>query len=238
MSKILVLEDDLSIRKLIVLNLTRAGFEVSEADCGERAIAIFEGLADIEIALLDVMLPGIDGLQVCEHLRRLKPTLGIMMLTAKSQEIDKVLGLDHGADDYLTKPFSPLELVARVKALHRRVHMHENRFIEEVVRSGAFELNINTRQCFKLGKEIVLTPTEFMLLKLFIDCEGQILTREDLLKGIWGENFYGDMKIVDVNIRRLRRKIEEDPSSPAYIETVWGKGYKWRKGAYAEKNEH
>lgn len=238
MSKILVLEDDLSIRKLISLNLTRAEFEVLEAATGEDALELFGRYGDIEIAVLDVMLPGIDGLQVCEQLRRQKPTLGIMMLTAKAQEIDKVLGLDHGADDYITKPFSPLELVARVRALHRRVHMHEYRYIEEVVRSGAFELNINTRQCFKLGSEIILTPTEFMLLKLFIDHEEQILSREDLLKGIWGDNFFGDMKIVDVNIRRLRRKIEEDPSCPIHIETVWGKGYKWRKGAHAEKNEH
>jgi len=223
---------------MIVINLMRANFEVLEAEDGETALELFQSDPFIDIAILDVMLPGIDGLQVCERLRAQKHTMGIMMLTAKSQEIDKVLGLDHGADDYLTKPFSPLELIARVKALHRRVHMHEHRYIEEVQHSGIFDLNINTRQCFKRGQEIILTPTEFMLLKLFIDCEGKILTREDLLKGIWGENFYGDMKIVDVNIRRLRRKIEEDPSNPLYVETVWGKGYKWRKDAYAEKDEH
>lgn len=227
--KILVLEDDHSIRKLIALNLARSEFEVVEAEFGEDALKLFQENQDIDMAILDVMLPGIDGLEVCERLRAQKPTMGIMMLTAKAQEIDKVMGLDSGADDYLTKPFSPLELVARVKALHRRVNLHEHKYIEESIKSGIFEININTRQCYKRNEEIVLTPTEFMMLKLFIDNDSQILTREDLLKGIWGENFYGDMKIVDVNIRRLRRKIEEDPSTPTYLETVWGKGYRWRR---------
>jgi DNA-binding response OmpR family regulator len=238
MSKILVLEDDESIRKLITVNLTRDSFEVFEAGTGERALEIFEEIPDIDIAILDVMLPGIDGLTVCQQLRERHATLGIMMLTAKSQEVDKVLGLDHGADDYLTKPFSPLELMARIKALYRRVRVNETKYIEEVIKSGVFELNVNTRQCFKSALEIVLTPTEFMMLKYFIESEDQTLSREDLLKHIWGENFYGDMKIVDVNIRRLRRKIEDDPSTPTYIETVWGRGYKWKREGYAEKDKY
>ncbi len=238
MAKVLVLEDDESIRKFITINLVRAEFEVIEATTGEEALAIFEREPEIEIAILDVMLPGIDGLKVCQHIRERRSTIGIMMLTAKSQEVDKVLGFDHGADDYLTKPFSPVELMARIKALYRRVKVNETKYIEEVLKSGVFELNVNTRQCFKLGEEVVLTPTEFMLLKLFVDNESLILTREDLLRGIWGENFYGDMKIVDVNIRRLRRKIEIDPSTPLYIETVWGKGYMWRKDANGTKDKY
>lgn len=228
MGKVLVLEDDQSIRSFIKINLARNAFEVLEAETGEAAIALYQENLDIDIAILDVMLPGISGLEVCEHMRRKNGTMGIIMLTAKSQETDKVLGLESGADDYMTKPFSPVELMARVKALYRRVRINEIKYIEEHLVSGPFDLNINTRECFKKGQNIVLTPTEFMMLKIFIESETEVLTRDDLLNRIWGENFYGDMKIVDVNIRRLRRKIEDDASKPLYIETVWGKGYKWK----------
>lgn len=229
MAKVLVLEDDQSIRSFVKINLARNAFEVIEAQTGEEALILFEENDDIDVAILDVMLPGIDGLTVCTRLRENNATMGIIMLTAKSQEVDKVMGLEHGADDYLTKPFSPVELVARVKALMRRVKVNENKYIEEELKSGPFSLNINTRQCFKGTREIVLTPTEFMMLKIFIEHQDNTLNRDDLLNKIWGENFYGDMKIVDVNIRRLRRKIEDDPSTPQYIETIWGKGYKWKR---------
>ncbi len=227
MAKILVLEDDASIRKLVRVNLERADFEVIEAARGEEALVLFKDHADIDIAVLDVMLPTISGFDVCRRIRDKNAIVGILMLTAKGLEQDKVLGLDSGADDYITKPFSPAELVARVKALYRRIRVNEEKYIEEVIEDGVFKLNVNTRQCFKSGEEIILTPTEFLLLKVFITSNNEILTREALLKTIWGENFYGDYKIVDVNIRRLRRKIENNPSSPDYIATAWGKGYKW-----------
>ncbi len=227
MAKILVLEDDASIRKLVKVNLERANFEVIEATRGEEALVLFKDHADIDIALLDVMLPTINGFEVCRRIRDRNAIVGILMLTAKGQEQDKLLGLDSGADDYITKPFSPAELVARVKALYRRIRVNEEKYIEEVIEDGVFKLNVNTRQCFKSGEEIILTPTEFLLLKVFITSNNEVLTRETLLKTIWGENFYGDYKIVDVNIRRLRRKIESNPSSPDYIATAWGKGYKW-----------
>jgi len=152
-----------------------------------------------------------------------------LMLTAKSQEVDKVLGLDSGADDYLTKPFSPTELMARVKALLRRVQINNENYIEEVIRSRGFVLNITSRKCFKNDREVILTPTEYMMLKIFIENSDTPLTRDDLLNKVWGENYVGDMKIVDVNIRRLRRKIENNPSKPEFIETVWGHGYVWKK---------
>ncbi len=227
MGKILVLEDDASIRKLVKVNLTRAQFEVLEASRGEEALVLLKDHGDIDIAILDVMLPTISGFEVCKRIRQKNSLIGVLMLTAKAQEQDKVLALDSGADDYITKPFSPAELVARVKALYRRIRVNGEKYIEEVIEDGVFKLNVNTRQCFKSGREIILTPTEFLLLKVFVTSNNEILTREKLLKTIWGDNFYGDFKIVDVNIRRLRRKIETNPSSPDYIETVWGKGYKW-----------
>ncbi len=227
MAKILILEDDVSIRKLVKINLMRADFEVFEAERGEEALVLLKDNPDIDLALLDVMLPTISGVEVCKRIREKNSIIGIMMLTAKSLEQDKVLSLDVGADDYLTKPFSPAELLARVKALYRRIRVNEERYIEEVIEDGVFKLNINTRQCFKSGREIVLTPTEFLLLKMFITSNNAVLTRQTLLSSIWGEDFHGGYKIVDVNIRRLRSKIENNPSSPDYIATAWGKGYQW-----------
>ncbi len=227
MPKILIVEDDSSIRSIIKINLSRNGFNVVEAKNGEMAKKILEENPDIVIAILDIMLPGISGFELCEFIRNTNPYMGIIMLTARVQEKDKIKGLDRGADDYMTKPFSPSELIARIKALHRRVLSSEKQMIEALLKRGPFELNISSRQCFKNSKEIVLTPTEFMLMKLFFETNGDILSRNDLLNKIWGENFYGDMKIVDVNIRRLRRKIENNPSKPMFIQTVWGKGYKW-----------
>ncbi len=227
MSKILIVEDDSSIRSIIKINLIRNGYEILEAKTGEMAKSLVLENDDIAIAILDIMLPGISGLELCEFIRTVNKSMGIIMLTARVQEKDKILGLDKGADDYMTKPFSPAELMARVNALSRRVQSAEKKMIEAVIKKDPFELNIGTRQCFKNSEEIILTPTEFMIVKLFLESEGETLSRNDLLNKIWGENFFGDMKIVDVNIRRLRRKIEENPSKPKYIQTVWGKGYKW-----------
>jgi DNA-binding response OmpR family regulator len=229
-SKILLLEDDQSIRSFVKINLNRNAFDVVEAATGEEALNFLKEHKDFDIAVLDVMLPGMSGFEVCKILRQNNPKIGILMLTAKSQEIDKILGLEYGADDYMTKPFSPSELVARVKALSRRVKINQEKYIEEQVHSEPFILNVTTRTCHKHAEEIILTPTEFIMLKIFIEHKGSILSREGLLEKIWGDHYVGDMKIVDVNIRRLRRKIEDDASRPQYLETVWGQGYTWKKG--------
>ncbi len=232
MRKILVCEDESAIRDFVVINLVRAGYDVVEADSGEKALKKYEeNNGDIDVALLDVMLPGIDGLQVCKELRKKNGDIGIIMLTAKTQEMDKVTGLMLGADDYVTKPFSPSELVARVDALHRRVVLAKkgnlnNKFREEL-RSGDFVLNLRSRALYKKGKLIELTQVEFQIMEFFFSKPGEAIDRLAILKHVWGENYYGEDKIVDVNIRRLRMKIEDRPSSPRYIVTVWGLGYKW-----------
>lgn len=225
--KILVLEDEASIRTFVKINLERSGFEVIEAETGEEALEKFEEDKSIGIAVLDVMLPGIDGLEVCKELRKQSENLGIIMLTARSQELDKVMALDLGADDYLTKPFSPMELIARVNALLRRVEKKEASI--EVLKSGYFSIDLNSRKFYKQSEEIELTPTEFALMKMFLKNPNRALSRDDLLDEIWGENYVGDVKIVDVNIRRLRKKVEDDSSNPIFIETIWGSGYRWRK---------
>jgi DNA-binding response OmpR family regulator len=228
MAKILVLEDEDDIRAFIVINLKRAGYDVLQAGTGEEALEIVEKNEDIDMAVLDVMLPGIDGLEVCKKIREKDKTMGIIMLTAKSQELDKISGLTMGADDYMAKPFSPAELVARIDAVVRRVELLKgdgNGKLE----SGPFRIDSSARVVYKNGKEIDLTQIEYSIIKLFIENEEQSLTREDILNNVWGENYFGDPKIVDVNIRRLRRKVEDDPSNPKYIKTVWGYGYRWRK---------
>ena len=231
MKKILVCEDESAIRDFVVINLVRAGYDVIEADCGEEALRKYEeNNGDIDVALLDVMMPGIDGFQVCKELRRLNGGIGIIMLTAKTQEMDKVTGLMLGADDYVTKPFSPSELVARVDALHRRVVLAkqgaEKNFTEEL-KSGDFVLNMRNRALLKNGKMIELTQVEFQIMEYFFSNPGVPLDRLDILNYVWGNSYVGEDKIVDVNIRRLRMKIEDQPSKPKYIVTVWGLGYKW-----------
>lgn len=228
--KIMVLEDEFSIRSFITINLKREGYEVLEASSGEEAIEIFNKNRDIRIAVLDVMLPGIDGFEVLKYLREKSTTIGIIMLTARSQEQDKVLGLEYGADDYITKPFSPTELIARLRSLLRRLHSN---VIEEeasdILISGDFTLNAADRKFFKNNKEIELTPKEFEILELFMKNIGKSLSRDQLLNEIWGKNYFGDLKVVDVNIRRIRKKIENEPANPAYLKTVWGYGYRWEE---------
>lgn len=231
MKKILVAEDESAIREFVVINLERAGYEVTEADCGEAALQRFdEENGNFDIAILDIMMPGIDGLSVCRELRKRSGNIGIIMLTARTQEMDKVSGLMLGADDYVTKPFSPSELVARVDALYRRVALAEvraqNNFQEEI-RSGEFVLNLRNRTLLKRGKAIELTQVEFQIMEYFFSNPGAALDRTNILNHVWGEAYFGEEKIVDVNIRRLRMKIEDQPSSPQHIVTVWGLGYKW-----------
>ncbi len=231
MKKILVCEDEDVIRDFVVINLVRAGYDVIEANCGEMALQKYEeNDGDIDVAILDVMMPGMDGFQVCKELRRRNGGIGIIMLTARTQEMDKVTGLMLGADDYVTKPFSPSELSARVDALYRRVVLaqesKESNFKEEL-KSGEFVLNLRNRALLKNGKMIDLTQVEFQIMEYFFSNPGVALDRMNILTHVWGESYVGEDKIVDVNIRRLRMKIEDEPSAPKYIVTVWGLGYKW-----------
>ena len=227
MKKVLVLEDEANIRGFIVINLRRAGYEVVEAESGEEALEKLKAQRDIRVALLDVMLPGIDGFEVCRRLRANDANIGIIMLTARSQEMDKVTGLMTGADDYVTKPFSPAELTARVDALMRRSGGAEPEEKTGELVSPPFTLNLRNRALEKNGERVKLTQVEYSLMKLFMENPGKALSREEILDTVWGHDYFGELKIVDVNIRRLRLKIEDDTANPAYITTVWGFGYKW-----------
>lgn len=232
MKRILVCEDEDAIRDFVVINLKRAGYDVTDVNCGEEALRVFdEENGKFDIVLLDIMMPGIDGFTVCKKLREKSSTPGIIMLTAKTQEMDKVNGLMIGADDYITKPFSPSELTARVDAIYRRVRMS---FIKDdkspLLESGPFALNIKSRTITKNGVPIDLTQVEYQILEYFMNNKNTALDRSSILNHIWGESYYGDDKIVDVNIRRIRLKIEDEPSNPQYIMTIWGYGYKWHEG--------
>ncbi|MBQ3055839.1 MAG: response regulator transcription factor [Oscillospiraceae bacterium] len=224
--KILVLEDEPSIRSFVVINLERAGYEVVEADAGEVALTLLKEQPDIRMALLDIMLPDIDGFEVCRRIRGTGSKIGIIMLTSKTQEVDRVTGLMTGADDYVTKPFSPTELIARIDALYRRIG---DTVAEDPGRlvSGPFVLNTRNRTLEKNGERIRLTQVEYTIMKYFMDNPGKAISRGDMLTAVWGNEYFGEFKIVDVNIRRLRLKIEDDPAFPTYIQTVWGYGYKW-----------
>ena len=227
MKKVLVLEDESSIRSFIVINLRRAGYEVIEAETGEEALEKLKEHADVRVALLDIMLPGIDGFEVCRRIRATNATIGIIKLTARSQEMDKVTGLMTGADDYVTKPFSPAELTARVDALVRRLGNDAGDKPSYEISSGPFLLNTRNRTLEKDCKRLKLTQIEYLLMKLFMENPGKAMSREDILKAVWGDDFSGELKTVDVNIRRLRLKIEADPTEPEFLTTVWGFGYKW-----------
>ena len=230
--KILVAEDEQAIREFVVINLKRAGYDAYEAANGEEALAVYDREnGSFDVVVLDIMMPGkYDGLAVCKALRQKSGAVGIILLTAKTQEMDKVSGLMMGADDYVTKPFSPSELVARVDAVYRRVALAQvqdsNNFKEEIV-SGDFSLNLRSHTLTRRGVPIELTQVEFQIMEYFFSNPGAALDRTDILKHVWGEAYFGEEKIVDVNIRRLRMKIEEEPSTPRHIVTVWGLGYKW-----------
>ena len=229
MKRVLVVEDEQSIREMIALNLTMAGWEVLEAGSAEKGLQLLHSAGPCNVALLDVMLPGMNGFSLCETLRRDNPDMGIIILSAKSQESDKVRGLSIGADDYMTKPFSVNELVARLEALARRVQRSQPAKGEDQDQlvSGPFILDQRSRILYKNGEPVDLTQVEFQIMELFFKNPGTALVREKILEGVWGENYYGDVKIVDVNIRRLRMKVEDQPSEPKHILTVWGYGYRW-----------
>lgn len=227
MRKVLVLEDEDNIRSFVVLNLNRAGYDTLEATTGEEALEILREHPETRIALLDVNLSGIDGFEVCRRIRATNSKMGIIMLTARTLEMDKVTGLMTGADDYVTKPFSPAELTARVDALYRRSGGEEKQADSGEIFQPPFLLNTRNRTLEKNGKRIKLTQVEYSVIKLFMDNPGKALSRDEILESVWGRDYYGEVKIVDVNIRRLRLKVEDDPTNPTYITTVWGYGYKW-----------
>ena len=230
MKRVLIAEDESAIRDFIVINLKRGGYEVIEAEDGARALELYDAYdGDIDVALLDVMMPNVDGLEVCKQLRTRNNTIGIIMLTAKTQEMDKITGLMMGADDYVTKPFSPTELVARVDAIYRRVAMSSGTkpVSSDVIELGVFKLNIRNRTLTKNDVYIELTQVEFQMMEYFFTNPGAALSRTDILNKVWGNEYFGEEKIVDVNIRRLRMKVESEPSNPKHLTTIWGVGYKW-----------
>ena len=227
MKKVLIMEDEVSIRSFVVINLKRAGYEAIEAGTGAEALEQLKNNPDIGVAILDIMVPGdMDGFEVCRTIRTTNKSIGIIMLTARTQEMDKVTGLMTGADDYVTKPFSPAELTARIDALYRRIGGDGGSDGAEQ-QQGPFVLNTRNRTLDKNGKRIKLTQVEYSIIKVFMQNPGRALSREDILTSVWGRDFDGELKIVDVNIRRLRIKIEDDTANPTYITTVWGFGYKW-----------
>lgn len=231
MKRILIAEDEVAIREFEAINLKRVGYTVVEAGSGEEALDIFDNDPQgFDIALLDISMPGMDGFTLCKELRKRSETLGIIMLTARTQEMDKISGLMLGADDYITKPFSPTELLARVDSLYRRVEMYAPK-VEQVVTDditlGEFTLNLCKRTLLKNGSNIELTQVEFQMVEYFFTNPDVALDRTDILTKVWGSNYFGEEKIVDVNVRRLRMKIEDNPSNPQRLLTVWGRGYKW-----------
>ena len=230
MKRILIVEDEAAIREFEAINLKRVGYDVTEAGSGEEALEIYDSDPQgFQIALLDISLPGIDGFTLCKELRKRSETLGIIMLTARTQEMDKISGLMMGADDYITKPFSPTELLARVDSLYRRVGMNTAKTVvtSDDITLGIFTLNTRKRTLLKNNVNIELTQVEFQMVEYFFRNPDTPIDRTDILNRVWGTNYFGEEKIVDVNIRRLRKKIEDDPSEPTHLVTVWGMGYKW-----------
>jgi DNA-binding response OmpR family regulator len=226
MKKVLILEDEENIRSFVVINLQRAGYETLEAATGNEALELLGEHPDVDVAVLDIMLPDIDGFEVCRRIRANNKRMGIIMLTARTQEMDKITGLMTGADDYVTKPFSPAELTARLDALVRRVR-GDTVSVSELLSHGPFILNTRNRSLEKYGERIRLTQVEYAIVKLFMQHPGRALSREEILAAVWGREYEGELKIVDVNIRRLRIKLEDNPNNPSFITTVWGFGYKW-----------
>ncbi len=231
-TKILLVEDEAPIRKFTRINLENEGFEIIEAETGEQGVELARS-EHPDIVVLDLMLPGISGYEVCEILRTEFPEIGIIMLTAKSQEIDRILGLEKGTDDYMMKPFNPKELVLRINSLIRRLNLEpgadKKNESQTIITDGPFRLDLYSRTFHKGDKEIDLTPTELSIIRIFMTQLGKAFTRDEIMQLAWGEEYHGETKIIDVNIRRIRSKIEENPAKPEYLETVWGVGYRWKK---------
>jgi two-component system alkaline phosphatase synthesis response regulator PhoP len=225
--RILVVDDEDSIVQLVSYNLRRAGYEVVSTGNGEEALALARSEAP-DLVILDVMLPGMDGFDVCKELRK-EHQMPILMLTARDEEIDRVVGFEIGADDYVVKPFSPRELVGRVKAILRRSRKEaaEPREPEDTLHFGSLSINFVTYEVARDGGRVDLTPTEYQILKVLAQNPGRVFTRDELVDRVMGPDFFGDVRTVDVHIRHLRAKIEENASDPKFIETVRGAGYKF-----------
>ena len=224
--RILVVDDEQAITDFVSFNLSKEGYQVDVAHNGNEAVDMANA-NDYDLVILDVMLPGIDGYEVCRRIRATNPRIGIIMLTARSQEMDKVTGLMNGADDYVTKPFSPAELTARVDALIRRSGGASHEPPAGTISQPPFLLNTRNRTLEKNGQRIKLTQVEYSIMRMFMENPGKALSREEILDLVWGRDYFGELKIVDVNVRRLRLKIEDNATNPTYITTVWGFGYKW-----------
>ena len=225
--KVIVLEDEENIRNFVVINLNRSGYETVEFGLGEPVVEYVRNHDDAAIAILDVMLPDVGDFEVCRRIRGLGSRIGIIMLTAMGQEADRVNGFMTGADDYVVKPFSVAELVARVDALYRRLNGQSFQAEPEVLVSGEFTLNLRSRELSKNGRTIDITQVEFLIISTFLKNVGKALSRDEIMRLVWGESYQGDPKIVDVNMRRLRVKIEDDAAQPKHIMTIWGYGYRW-----------
>ena len=230
MKKVLILEDEVSIRSFVVINLKRAGYEVVEAGTGEEALELLKANPDVGVAILDIMLPGIDGFEVCRSIRVTDKKIGIIMLTARSQEMDKITGLMTGADDYMTKPFSPSELVARVKAHMERYNrlvgsnVHKN----DVIEIRGIKIDKTARRVWVNGEETTFTTKEFDLLTFLAENPNRVFTKEELFREIWDMESVGDIATVTVHIKKIREKIEFNTAKPQYIETIWGVGYRFK----------
>ncbi|HYE81904.1 MAG TPA: response regulator transcription factor [Clostridia bacterium] len=231
--KVLVIEDESSIRKFINISLVREGYEVCEASCGKEVMEQINYHCP-DVILLDVMLPDADGFDICRNLRKRYAEMIIIMLTARSQDMDKIMGLELGADDYIVKPFNPLELSARIRSILRRSYRIQTQEIAKLI-SGPFLIDILAQKAYKSGEELNLTPKEFGLLKLLIKNSGRAFSRDELLNEAWGYDFVGDPKTVDVHVRRIREKIGDTSGAPVYLETIWGVGYRWREAKQLEK---
>ncbi|MEH7123584.1 response regulator transcription factor [Bacillus sp. JJ1773] len=227
--KILIIEDEQSIRKLIAFNLQRSNFEVMEAGEGKLALKLVEEY-NPSLVILDLMLPDMDGFEICTTIREKNPQLPIIILSARGQDMDKIMGLELGADDYIVKPFNPLELVARIRTVLRRTEIIQQPAKSSKLEAGPYVIDIKTQRVYKSGQLLKLTPREFQLMKYFFEKLNETISRDEFLDEIWGLNYFGDPKTVDVHIRRLREKIEDDPSNPLYLKTIWGFGYCFEEG--------
>jgi DNA-binding response OmpR family regulator len=226
--KILVVEDEIPIRMLIHFNLQRSNFDVIEASTGKEAMKIVHE-QNPSLVLLDIMLPDMNGFEICTKLRVSHPGLPIVIVSARSQDMEKIMALELGADDYVVKPFNPLELVARIRSVLRRTNQSPQKQIVNKLQSGPYFLDTKTQQLYKREKLLKLRVREYQLMKLLLERKGEPIPRNELLDKVWGVNYFGDPKTVDVHIRRLREKIEDDPSHPVFLITVWGFGYCFRE---------
>lgn len=236
MPRVLVVDDEQSIRTLVEYNFERAGFDVEGVDDGKAAYDLLRYASErFDLVILDLMLPGLDGMEVCRKLRQENIAIPIILLTARDEEVDLVLGLELGADDYVTKPFSPRELVARARAVLRRIEVAEAEPVqsetsEKVIRFGYIALDVLRHEVRIDGKRMDFTPKEFDLLQYFMENPEHVLSRDQLLDRVWGYSSATDTRIVDVHVSHLREKIEKDSKNPLYIRTVRGIGYKFSEG--------